>query len=327
MPRLALFESKMRERTFRWLLNIFIALIIYCNAEAGRLLGIKGLPLAFSAVWPATGFSLASLLLFGPKCAPGVFWGNFGYNFLHLYSDDIFFLGPLLTAAAVSLGSFAQALIGANLIRRFTSRGYFNTMQDAVIFLLAGGLLTCLIAPTLGVTALYLYGALPPDIFLFSWLTFWVGDTMGVYIVTPLLVVWSLQKPTFKQRPQVWEVILMIILFALVSVYVFQGYPIAYLFLPLNIWIIYRFNLHGYTIAMAAVTMIILLPFSYGRGPFFLGFSTEMLLILVSFLETMVVALLLIAGALKERNAALAQLEKYQGDMGKAFKVDTFLEK
>lgn len=327
MPLIDFFQEKMREKTFRWLLTILVAFVVYLNAEAGRLLGIKGLPLAFSAVWPASGFSLATLLLFGNRGAPGVFWGNFIYNIIHLYAPDEQLLPPLITSLIVTFGSLAQALLGAHLIRRYSTPGYFNTLKDTFIFLLLGGAFTCMIAPTVGVTTLYFYGALSPDMFFFSWLTFWIGDTLGVYIVTPLIVIWSLKKPTLNSTPKSWEVLLMFLAYGIAGIYTFQGYPIGYLFLPLNIWTIYRFSFHGYTLAMGYVVLSIILPFSYGRGPNIYGYSTEMLLILVSFLETMVAASLVVAACMKERFAALKVLERYNVDLTQAFKVDTFLEK
>ena len=100
------YSSKMQTTNFRWFLNIILAGIIFSNAEAGRLLGIQSLPLHFSAVWPATGFSLTALLLFGYKAWPGVLAGNFAYNFLHLYLLGTSFIGPLAAATMISLGLF-----------------------------------------------------------------------------------------------------------------------------------------------------------------------------------------------------------------------------
>ena len=59
------FQNKVQSLGPRIFFNILLAVLIFYNAELGRLLGIKGEPLAISVVWPATGFSLAALLLFG----------------------------------------------------------------------------------------------------------------------------------------------------------------------------------------------------------------------------------------------------------------------
>lgn len=78
-------EQKMKDPAFRWFANIFLIFIIYYTAELSRLLGNEGTPLAISIAWPATGFSLAALLLFGYRLWPGIFLGNFCYNLLYLY--------------------------------------------------------------------------------------------------------------------------------------------------------------------------------------------------------------------------------------------------
>src|SRR5258708_4018253 len=109
MLRLALYSQKMQALAFRWMLNFFLVVVIFCRAEAGRVLGIKQIPLAISAVWPPTGFALAALLLFGFRAWPGIFFGNFLYNALHLLLKEPGIATPLIAAAVISLGSLAQA--------------------------------------------------------------------------------------------------------------------------------------------------------------------------------------------------------------------------
>src|ERR1700733_12875742 len=97
--------------------NLLLATGIFLCALLGRSLGIQGPALAISVVWPATGLSLAALLLFGYRTGVGIFVGNFAYNllFLIIYPPAVF-LTPLykvIVAALISLGSFVQALISA----------------------------------------------------------------------------------------------------------------------------------------------------------------------------------------------------------------------
>jgi integral membrane sensor domain MASE1 len=309
------FVEKLQYSTFRSLLNIFLALLIFGNAEAGRLLGIQWLPLHFSAVWPATGFALAAFLLFGYRTWSGIFVGNFAYNFLHLFLNEGTILGPLCVALSVTLGSLLQAFVGASVIRRFASTKYFSTVQDVVVFLFGGGIITCMIAATIGVATLYLYGVLPVKNILFTWLTFWLGDSMGVYIFTPLLVIWSIQKSDVSLSEYGWETPFMAFTFLALSLFTVLGYPLGYLFIPFNMWVTYRFGLHGATLALVFITLVTILPITLGSGPLILNFSADMLLIVVSFLKIIAVTSLMFGAVINERNAAWRLIKSHRIDV------------
>lgn len=306
------YMKKMQFATFRWMLNLFLALIIFLNAEAGRLLGIQWLSLHFSAVWPATGFALAALLIFGFRSWPGIFWGNFASNFLHLYLAGHGFQGPFIAALAITLGSLFQSLLGAWFIRKYCQPSSFLRVKDVVLFLLGGGIVTCIVASTIGVMTLWLYGGVKTNTLAFTWLTFWLGDTMGIYIFTPLLLVWALRRPEIGIRACGGEFILMILTFLCISFFTVRGDPLGYLFIPFNIWVTYRFGLHGATVMMVFITLATIIPIALGNGPFIVNFEEEILLIIVSFLEIIAVTSLLFGAVVEERNAAWQLLKSHK---------------
>jgi len=307
--------TKKYDFAFTWLLNLVLAFLIYLNAEAGRLLGIKSLALNFSAVWPATGFSLAALLIFGFKMWPGILLGNLSYNFLHLYGAGQDLLHTSLAATCISLGSLAQALVGGFVMRKYATSGYLTTMKDVVLFLLFGGSITCFIASSIGVSTLYAIGELSAENIPLTWLTFWLGDTMGIFIFTPLIVVWALQKPDTRLWFFSWENLCMLLLFAAIGYFTLQGYPLGYLFIPYSIWVAYRFSFHGVTLAILFITFFIIVPIATGAGPFIVNFTAEMLLIIVSFLEIIASTALLFAAVTSERNAAWQLIKKHRLDL------------
>lgn len=311
------YANKTQDIAFAVLLNILLAIILFANAEAGRLLGIKTLSttLNFSAVWPATGFSLAALLLFGFRLWPGIFLGNFIYNFLHFYMVGPYFWSLLAAAIGISLGSLFQALTGGYIIRKYATSSYFSTVKDVVVFLFFGGIITCQIASSSGVAILYIYGDLALQDIPYAWLTFWLGDTMGVYIFTPLLVVWSISKPQIPLNLFSTERLCMLIVYALISFFTIEGYPFGYLFIPYGIWVAYRLSFHGATLALVCITFSIILPISTGTGPLIINFTDDMLLIIVSFLEIIASSSLLFAAAISERNAAWQLIKKHRLDL------------
>ena len=301
------FSYKMQETTFRWLLNLLLAMSIYLSASLGRLLGIQSLPLNLTPVWPPTGFSLAALLMLSNRAWPGVFFGNFVYNFIHLYASGETFIGPLLTALLITSGSLAQALVGWYVIRRYAESGYFNSVKDSIIFLAGGGLFTCMIAATVAVVTFYFYGVLPGALMPFTWVTMWLGDSMGVYIFTPLLVEWILRAKSVQPLSRYpLEALLQLFAFIVVS-FIFLylvRYPAIYLYVPLSLWITYRFRLHGITIAIFFISLLTVLGTAFGMGSFALDFASSPFLALVSFLQILVMINMVLGAVLNERDAA-----------------------
>lgn len=305
-------EAKMQSSLFSWIINLVVAVLIFYNAEIGRLQGLSGLPLAISVIWPATGIALAVFLLFGNKIWPGVFVGNFCYNFLHLYLSAHSYLSPLLVGSAISFGSLLQAYVGSLIIRRFSSENYFETIKDVVIFLFPAGILSCLIASSIGVTALYLGGSLSLHAIFNTWLTFWIGDSMGVYIITPLLVVWSIKRLNVSIKGHFVEILFMIFASILLYYLVFQrNLPLLYLFVPLNLWVTYAFRMHGATVSNFLISLFAIIPASFGFGPIFRAHPEDSLILLVNFLEVLVATSLFFAAILNEREAALKILQNH----------------
>lgn len=308
-------ERKMLRTPFRWSLNLILAVVIFWNAELGKVLGLQELPLAISVVWPATGFSLAAILLFGYRTWPGIFLGNFVYNFLHLHLNSDLLASPFFAATMISIGSLLQALAAGFIIRRFSTVSYFMTVSDIFIFLIPAGLLACMIASTIGVSTLFLMGSLPLEKIPFTWLIFWLGDSLGVYIFTPLLVVWSLHLPEVKIKEYGWEAIGMVLMYVVITVFTFGlNYPLTYLYFPLALWVTYRYRMHGATLAIFIISLTALIPTSMGQGIFATTYAKP-LVVLVVFLEVIVGTKLIIGAVINERSMAWYVIRKHNLDL------------
>ena len=179
-----------------WLLLILaVAVADYLSGRLGLLLAIP--PGFATAVWPPSGIALAALLLFGYRVWPGVWLGSFAMN-IYIAAQA----GPITdwtqaswVAATIGLGSTAQAALGTWLIRRVV--GFptaLDSTQEIVRFLFLGGPLSCLLAATVGIGTLVAAGIMPAAVAPFQWFTWWVGDTIGVLIITPLLLI-ALAEP------------------------------------------------------------------------------------------------------------------------------------
>jgi signal transduction histidine kinase len=162
------------------------------NFGAGKLGLLLAVPPGYaSAVWPPSGIALAALLLAGYRVWPGIFLGTF---LLHLLTSGIpagseGLVRPLLTASVIGIGSTAQALLGADLLRRFVGLPTrLDSGREVAKSILFAGPLSCLIGATVGMGTLWSAGVVSGSAALFSWWTWWAGDSLGVIVFTPLLL-------------------------------------------------------------------------------------------------------------------------------------------
>lgn len=308
-------ESRMLSTPFRWFFNLCLCLVIFASAEIGQVIGLQELPLAISVVWPATGFSLAAIMLFGFKAWPGIFLGNFIYNAGHLYLAN-----PHVTAVVagfvVTCGSLLQACVGGYILRRFSSPSYFGSLREVAVFLLPGGLLPCLIGSSVGTLTLYLYATLPSHDATYIWVTFWLGDVMGIYIIAPLLVVWLLHGAVVSIRQHQLETCGMVLGFLGVTYLTFiQALPLLHLSIPLGIWISYRYRMRGATLITFVIALSTVFSVAYGYGPGLLHDLSNQLLLLASFLSVGAIANLVVAAVIDERERARHLLQLHNTDL------------
>ncbi|HSW11979.1 MAG TPA: PAS domain S-box protein, partial [Solimonas sp.] len=204
----------------RWpyvLTLLLIAAAYYASGRLGLLLAIP--PGYATAVWPASGIALACVLIQGGRIWPGIWLGSFLINVWTGLdtSGALPLLRSLLLPGAIAVGATLQAVAGAWLIRRFV--GYHNILTqefDVVRMLALGGPLACLIAASVGVGSLWLQGFIPNDVVLFNWWTWWVGDSIGVLVFTPAMLVWTVRPYRSWLRQQLSVTLPLLALFAMV---------------------------------------------------------------------------------------------------------------
>lgn len=191
-----------------------VAATYYLTGRLGLLLAIP--PGYASAAWPPSGIALAAMLLVGWRVAPGIWLGSFFLNLGTQFSAAT----PLESfgvPAAIATGAVAQAALGAWLIRR---RGYPENLLTAgtgvVPLLVLGGPVACLLNPTVAVGSLWLAGHVPAAAAPFNWWTWWVGDSIGVLLFAPLVLLWSLRPWQTWLRRQVYVTAPLALLFAVV---------------------------------------------------------------------------------------------------------------
>ncbi len=173
---------------------IGIALAYCCAGEFRYLFSISAS--YASIVFPASGIALASILLFGYRAWPGVLLGNIILNCLMAdlsgnLSEQIISVLPILF---IAIGASLQAVFGAYLVRCFAGfpEAFINGKQ-LFSFLFYGGVASALVNSTLSMSMLFFTKRVSLDDAMINWATWWLGDCLGIFIFTPLVLLYGLK--------------------------------------------------------------------------------------------------------------------------------------
>lgn len=151
--------------------------------ELGQMTGLA------SPVWPAAGVAFAAALRCRWRSLPGIFIGSAGLNAfwlarLHESGAQVWVVAP-----TVGIGAVLSAGVGAYLVHRYVGPVRRLDTPLAVIRTLSlGGLAATTLAPTIGVAAQLAAGLLSTSQAGLGWLTWWVGDSIGVIVFAPLVL-------------------------------------------------------------------------------------------------------------------------------------------
>lgn len=166
-----------------------LALLYYITGKIGLLLAVP--PGYATVIWPPAGIATGMLIMHGARLWPGIFIGSFMLNapILGGAADGIT-AQALLIAGLIACGSTGQALFGRGIVARIIGLPLQLTrLRDTLKLFALTGPLACLIAPTIGIGSLYFAGSLPADRIAGNWLTWWVGDSFGIVVFLPLMLV------------------------------------------------------------------------------------------------------------------------------------------
>ncbi|MFZ2738332.1 MAG: CHASE domain-containing protein [Burkholderiaceae bacterium] len=167
--------------------TLAIALLYVVLAQIGLLVALP--PGNISIFWPPAGLAVTAVLLFRRQALPGIALGAFSANLLAFPTSSL--LSTLLVCLTIATGSTLQAWVGALLIKRIrvpaiTAPTWASmTMLFQLIISMA---LACLIASSVGLLSLQLAGLLKTLSFFLSWGAWWLGDVLGILVLTPLLL-------------------------------------------------------------------------------------------------------------------------------------------
>jgi integral membrane sensor domain MASE1 len=252
---------------------------------------------------------LAAALFWGRGALPGIWVGAFTGNVADYYfgSTGFSFAAHALVAVGIATGSTVQAFVGATLLSKWVGNHDLLESGSNVLRLFGAASTACLIASSVGVLSLAVAGFTPLSAIGFTWLTWWMGDAVGIVLVTPFLLVWF-TKSNRSLRDWVEEILLMLVLL-LVGYIAFAdrfandalAASVAYLTVPLIVISTFRFGKYGATSSLLLFAGLAVWGTAHGRGPLVFESTAESLLSLQAFAGILALTALALAGVLEER--------------------------
>jgi two-component system, LuxR family, sensor kinase FixL len=205
-------------------------------------------PVGITTWNPSTGLSLALGLMFGRRMIPFLFLGP-------LLSDLILNQSPVPWSVELSFVTLIGGGYSAALLFLLRPRLQFDpalsSMRDLVLLMLVALFSTAFVAS--GYVSVTIFaGLLPPNEFLAAAIRYWVGDMIGIMVVTPFVLI--VLTHTHRLRIS-FETVLqfaaivgaLVIMFGYAEERRFQLFYI--LFLPI-VWMAVRMGVEGVTLGL-----------------------------------------------------------------------------
>jgi len=308
---------------------------------ASLLAGEVGLAVPFtsgnvSPLWPPAGVALAAMLLFGYHIWPAVALGALIVNF---------FTGvPHLAAVGIALGNTVGPLCGTWFLRQLPRfRPSLTRLRDVLGMGILGAFCGTAVSATVGAGVLFLTGVSAWSGFASAWLIWWLGDAMGVLIITPLVLTFT-SLMSIRENRRLVELACLLLGAVGSALLIFdprlglmRADVFAFGVFPFVLWGAIRFEAAGAAIVSFLISAIAVWGTAHGVGPFIKGNSLQNATLLQSFLGVTAVSGMVLAAVIAERaqlireqsaQEALERSEKsYRGIVETAYegiwKVDT----
>jgi signal transduction histidine kinase len=252
----------------QWLVHLTIVFLAY--VIAGKLgqatTNIRSSNLG--PVWPAYGVALAAFLGYGYRVWPGIA----ASAFLVASQGSV---SPL-AAAGQATGATVAAVTGTYLLRRISQFDpSLSRLRDALGLILLGAFGSAILSASIGIVSLYATGIQPYSGLSSAWIIYWLGDSTGVLLITPLIFTLP-QLFRLQSRARIVELAALVMVLIAACVVIFGDLPLfsirlnvlAFAVTPFVMWGAINFGIAGATLSVFIIATIATLLTALGRGPF-----------------------------------------------------------
>lgn len=260
-----------------------------------------------SAIWPASGAALGFTLLFGNYAVLGVFLASFLFNFG--MSGNNLYLSFL-----IGFFSALQSYVGKVVLTRKIPGYKISDRTQFVFLFIFLEAIVCVINATGSVVSMYFLGEI--DLFSIrqSWLTWWMGEVLGIYVGAPFILFWfrgSYKLFRWKEFFESAILLFLIVFFSLTSFDLatsvfFFNYSLGYILIPLILWS--SFRLGERTSSLAVIFSSIIAIFGTISTRFDAGSIEGSSILLQFFIAVLSITSLLVVSMVNERKEVEDQL-------------------
>ncbi|WCN10808.1 ATP-binding protein [Marinomonas mediterranea] len=137
-------------------------------------------------VWPATGFAVIAVLMFGNRALFGLVLGAF---LLNLYVSAINYGSSSVgLSLCIALGVLVQAKVAQHFTKNFYKRA-FSDARYTLKFIVIAGPISCLISSLVATFSLRFFGFIEPQSLFINWFQWWLGEVIGVAFLVPWVAI------------------------------------------------------------------------------------------------------------------------------------------
>ncbi|MBU1277366.1 MAG: PAS domain S-box protein [Proteobacteria bacterium] len=298
-----------------WGTVLLVAASYFLTAKLGMLLAtVQG---NVTPLWPPAGIALAALLLGGWRLFPAVALGALAAT----ASTG----APWQLTLATILGNSAAALAGLWLLNWQNLDRSLERTRDVIGLVLWGGLATTLISATAGAAGLIWAGMTPWPGWPLPWLTWWLGDSMGVITVTPFILCWLARPISSLNHIKPLEVLCWAAAASLAAMSLFGGWTpshlthmLCFVAFPMLLWAALRFGRRITATCALVVCYGTVAATASGIGPFAEHPLYGGLVLLWFYLGSLVVTSLALASARGRARRAAEILSHNRDELAQA---------
>ncbi|MFJ8790749.1 MASE1 domain-containing protein [Streptomyces sp. NPDC102462] len=279
-----------------------VAVCYYAGARLGLLRQVVVENVVVMPIWPPTGVAMAALLVCGLRCWPGITVGAL------LAVLAVNAPGPDLIGTVA--GNTIAPVCALLMLRRVGFRTDLSRLRDGLALVFLAALLAMLVSAVVGSSMLLLTDRLAAPGYWRVCLAWWVGDAMGVLLVTPVLLLpYQARWPPRLGR---WREALALALAVccVVPLAVYSAIGLLFLVYPLLIWSALRFRVAGSTLCALFMSVLVTVAATDYVGSFKGLTPVEVLLKLHAFNGTVALTALLLSAVITEQRNTRRSVEQ-----------------
>lgn len=235
-------------------LSLGIGFVLVYVVMAQTSMFLAETPGNVTPLYPAAGLAWVLHLNYHARSIPWIYVAAALSNSIPNVGSE-HWLAPIGAGLFIGVGECLTVIFATWLYRRWGQPGiYLSSLRDLSVFALLAFFWWC--SPTVGVSSLLLFGLISFDQYLHVWVTWWVGDSIGVLMCAPLLIIIllsqeKLSRSSFKGLGL--AVCIALMLSALVS---YSQLPLWYLMTAVCLYYAFRLSQIGVVVVALCVSIV-----------------------------------------------------------------------